>query len=131
VDLVDDQDGPSPAPPGARDDLLEVGQPLGDGADGLDVGAAGRRDQACQGRLAGPRRAPEDQRAGPPRVDHSTQGPPGRQEPLLPQDLVERPRPHPGRERGLGIIRPGEQRRLGRQPIDHASILRPVPLQRA
>ena len=103
VHLVDEQHG-----------LLAVrGRPAGDvddGADLLDPGrqrrqrlepAAGRlRDQRRQRRLAGARRAVEDDRRRTRPLDQPAQRRARLQQVVLADDLVEGRRPHPHRQRG-------------------------------
>ena len=62
---------------------------------------AGRaRDEPGDRRLAGARRSPEDDGREPVGLDQDPQRPPGAEELLLADDLVERSRPQPGRQRG-------------------------------
>ena len=117
VDLVDEQDG------AAR---RHAARGLGLGHHGLDVPDAGehraerdevrarrRGDEPGHRRLAGARRAPQDDRLQRVALDGGAQRLAGRQQLLLAHELVERPRAHPlgqrCRRRTMRLVRRLEQ----------------------
>ena len=103
VNLVDEQNRP---PAGGA--ALQLGR-RHDFADLLDAGehraelhemrAGHLGDDAGQRGLAGPRRSPEDDRLQEVALDRLAQGHAGREDVLLTDHLVERPRPHSFGER--------------------------------
>ena len=109
VDLVDEEDRPAAqAPPRFlrfrhdRANLLDAGEHR---AERDEVGARDVRDQARERRLAGAGRAPEDDRLQAILLDRAAQRTPRADERLLPDELVQGPRPHPLRERSRGARR--------------------------
>ena len=113
MDLVDEQDG---APPlsasrswAAAIAARTSATPRHDRRQRLELGADGLGEQARERRLAGPGRAPQEDRREVPAVDGAPQRPALADEVLLADELVERPRPHPRRER-LALRRRLEQR---------------------
>jgi hypothetical protein len=115
VDLVDEEQG-APAgrgaqPLGVGHDALDLGDPRDHRREGHELGARRGGDQARERRLAGPRRAPEDQGRHPVRFDHPAQEAVRPDDRPLADDLVEGPGPQP-----LGERRVGRRRRRDLRP---------------
>jgi len=106
VDLVDEQDGPLivHAEPvlGLGDGLAQFGDAGGDGADGLERGPRGRRDDPGERRLAGAGRTPEDERREAVGLGRLAQERTLADDVLLPDRLVKTAWTHPRRERRAG-----------------------------
>ena len=79
----------------------DVGDPGQHRVDGDEVAAGGVGDDARQGRLAGARRTVEDHRAELVRLDGPAQQAARADDVLLADELVQRARPHPRRQRRL------------------------------
>ena len=112
VHLVEEQDRalaalaePGPGPFG---DLAHVLDARAHRAERLERLLADARDEAGDRGLAGAGRTPDDDRREPVGLDEHPQRLPRPEQVLLADDLVERPRPQPRRER-----------RLPRQPLLH------------
>ena len=120
VDLVEKQDGASLV---LLQTVLRLGQHLADVLDaGVDRGQWLERGvglggyESGKGRLAGPRRSPQNHRQRAAGADHYTEGGAWSQEMLLPNDLVEFGGSHPGRKR---FHRPTPLGPLGGKEIVH------------
>jgi len=90
--------------PGARalDDGADVLDGGGGGIEADEGGARGVGDDGGQHRLPGARRAVEDQRCQPVRLQHPAQQGPRAEDVRLADELLERARPHPHGERRIG-----------------------------
>ena len=106
VDLVEEEDRPLPVPAqavaGVLDHAADVVDARRDGGQLLEGRAGGLRDDPGERGLADARRAVEDQRAQPVVLDRPAQGRAGAEHVLLADELVERARPKPLRERRVG-----------------------------
>src|SRR5437868_227126 len=122
MDLVDEQDRP-----GAVEGQLVLG-PGDRGANfghtahhrrqRRELGADRFREESGEGRLAAARRAPEEERGEMAAGNGTAKGSTLADEVLLPDELVQRARPHPGRER----LAPGWRLEQGlRSCAGHAS----------
>jgi hypothetical protein len=104
MDLVDEEDR-SLAGHLTRPGLLrrppQVRHPRGDATDGDHVCPGLPADHLSQGRLAAAGRSPEDHRGEAVLLDRSAQRLAWADEMLLPHEVVERPRAHARRKRGL------------------------------
>ena len=78
---------------------LKIGHSRGDGADFTEHAASLACDQEGQRGLAGSRRAPEDHRGDAVSFDGLSKHPFRVDYVALPDELVERARPHPGGQR--------------------------------
>ena len=103
VDLVDEQDrrltGPAPRLRRTFHDLLHFLDAREHRRDLHERHARGTRDQACERGLAGAGRAPQDDAREMPPLAHQHERAALLQEMLLPDQLLERPRPHAVGER--------------------------------
>ena len=102
VDLVDEEDGPHAEGArllGAGHDLLDLLDAARDGAEGDELRLREVCDHVGEGGLADAGRPPEDHRGDLVALDHRAQELPGPDEVLLPDELLERARPHAARER--------------------------------
>ncbi len=106
VDLVDEENrarAEGEAFLGVGDDLANALHALGDGAEGDELGLGIARDEARDGGLAAPGRAPEEDRAGVALLDRVTERAAGAEDVVLAGDFVERARAHArGEGRGAG-----------------------------
>ena len=128
VDLVEEEDRPLPvaAEPVARPlhDAAHVVDPGGDGRELLEGGTRLDRDDPGQRRLADSGRPVEDERAQAVLLDRAAERRPLPEDVLLADQLVERARPQPLRERRerLGALPGG----IGEEVAHTSSMLRPV-----
>ena len=113
VDLVDEHDGPaaggSAKALGLRHHVADFLDPRQDRAERHEARSRGVRDDPRQRRLAGAGRTPEDDGLQEVAFDRFAQRLAGRQQLLLADEFVERPRPHPlgqwrTRGRGAGFV---------------------------
>ena len=99
MDLVDEQQRPlaggRQAVVGLGEDLAQLLDPAGHGADLLEVAAALAGQQTGECRLAGARRAVEDHRAQPIGRQQPAQELALAEKVLLADELIQRRRPHP------------------------------------
>ena len=116
MDLVEEEDRRASAAteplPRAFDHRPYLGSSGLDRALFLERGLRRARNDPRERRLAAARRPVQDHRVGPPLLDRPPERRARRQQPLLTDELVEGPRPHPGRERRvrrqlLALIRLG------------------------
>src|SRR5262249_26309794 len=137
MDLVDEEDGPPTAAAELRlrvvDDVPQILHALEDRGERDGVRPARGSEEMGEGGLAASGRTPEDQRLDLAALDHVAQHASRPEEMLLPDELVDRPRPHPLRERGArGTRRLGgcarEEFRLSRH--DFSSSTRPFAWHR-
>ena len=80
-------------------DLAQVGDARAGRAHRLEGCVARAGDECRKRRLAAPGRTPEDQRRHLPRIDGTAQHGPDADRAVLADELLERPRPHPRRQR--------------------------------
>ena len=109
VDLVEEEDGPLAelfeVLAGLGEDFADLLDPGRDRVHRLEAALGVVGDDVRERRLARPRRAVEDQRREPVGQEHPAEKFAFAQEVLLPNELVERSRPHPRRQRpGLVAI---------------------------
>ena len=83
---------------GGLDQPAQFRNPAGDGREGLEVGLGMRGNQAGEGGLARAGRSPEDQGRQGVLLDGEPKRPPRAEDVVLPDQLVERPWPHPIRQ---------------------------------
>ena len=86
---------------GLLHDAAQIGHAGADRADGAEVAARERGDQARQRRLARAGRPPQHHRRNSVGFDRPAQRPSGADDMLLAHELVERARAHPGGQRRL------------------------------
>ena len=107
VDFVDEQQCPLPGGRepigGLGDDFPQFLHTAGDGADLMKMALRGAGQEACERGFARAGRAVEDDRPEPIGRQQSPQQFPFAEKVLLPDELIERPRPHPRRQ-GLGLL---------------------------
>ena len=116
VDLVDEQQGRlagGAAHARRLEGLLQVGDAGEDGADLLELIARRQGQQARDGRLSGARRPPQDHRAEAAGLDHPPDRPALAQQVVLPHHLVQRTRPQPVGQRGVGGMNAGGFEQVG------------------
>src|SRR5207253_6217987 len=91
----------------------QVGHPGTDSAERDEMRGGDPGDQPRQRGLAATRWSPQDHRADPILLDGAAQFVLGTDQVLLPHELVERARPHPGGERLVSLRRLGRCRKEG------------------
>jgi len=107
MDLVDEEHGPSPCSQtfaGSLDHLAQVGNAGAGCAHRFEARIACARDECGERSLAAPRRTPEDQRRHLAGIDCPAQDGAGADGPMLADELVECPRPHPRRQRSMSVL---------------------------
>ena len=102
---------------GFGDDAAQVGDAGGDGGDGDEVGGGLGRDDAGERRLAGARRAPEDDGRQMAGLDEAAQELARRDEVVLADVLVEAAGAHAGGQRRAGGVFFGRSAFRGEQGL--------------
>ena len=108
MNLVDEDDGAAAGPPAPvlrrRHDVLDLLDPRQHGAERDEMCFCHLGDDAGERGLAGAGWTPQDDRLNEVALDRLTQRPAWRENLVLADDLVERPRPHPLGEWSTGPL---------------------------